>query len=183
MVLSFSFTASKFYVDTLLRDQAQKLLLRDQAQKLSMSCPPSWLIGCCGKSYPESRCHAKRPSLSRVSTVFQKQPHVILYTIMLTLSSSTRSDICSRCPAAPIYQGIQNVRLCRGGYGHGGLRISDNLIYPLYCSHMIYDVDLENGIRKLQSCAILLAYNVSIVGFLIFFYSCYDLTQSCQQFQ
>ena len=35
------------YVDT---------LLRDTEQKVSASCPPSWLIGCCGRSYPESGC-------------------------------------------------------------------------------------------------------------------------------
>ena len=126
----------------------------------------------CQETQPESSEYC----VSKVATCYTVYNHVepIIQHKIWNLQPAPSGFYISRYIECPIVQGI-------GGYG--GLRISDNLIYPLYCSHMIYDVDLENGIRKLQSCAILLAYNVSIVGFLIFFYSCYDLTQSCQQFQ
>ena len=42
-----------------------------RAQKMSMSCPPSWLIGCCGKSYPESGCQETQPESSESSLCFK----------------------------------------------------------------------------------------------------------------
>ena len=59
---------------------------------MSMSCPPSWLIGCCGKNYPESGCQETQPESSRSSCRPRKGDIMIKDGLVIIFKVSFCSD-------------------------------------------------------------------------------------------